>query len=156
MIAIFRNYTPFAVFLLFLLTILTRLAFINSPDIEIPFQSDYVLWNQAITGGSSLINGAVVLILIILQSLYINKIANRFDLFNNPTYLTAMTYILITGLVASWNYLSIYLVVNLLVIALFEMCLRLYEGHNNPFIFVNIGIISACITLIFWPGLLYL
>jgi hypothetical protein len=153
-IALFRNYTPFAVFLLFFLTIFTRLGFWGSApiiaygDVNNTIWLQIATWWHSIAGTSTFLNGLIVTVLIMSQALALNRIANRFDLFNNPSYLTAMTYILITALFPSWNIISLFSIVNLLVILLLEKCLKLYLEGNNPYLLINIGIFIACICLL--------
>ncbi len=92
-------------------------------------------------------------ILIYIQALFINYVANEYRLTSRQTYLPAMAYILITSLLPEWNYLSAPLIANTLIILCLVLLFKLYNATFGKETIYNMGLILGLCTFIFFPSL---
>lgn len=153
MLAIFRNYNPYVVLLLLILTIVVKLGYWITPDavtIEGNMLIYNVLWGkvQGFLQFSNFTWGIIAILSLFVQALYVNNIANRFDLFTNMTYLPAFTYIILGSIIPSWNSMGPYMVLSWFVIGILDNALKLYHTSLGRFTLVNLGILIGASALL--------
>jgi hypothetical protein len=133
---VFRNYSPYAVIILFLFAIGFKLGALLHPVLPVA-SAEQVIWQgvldflHLLLGQSAFAFTFFALINSFGQALYLNKIAATHHLFNRATYLPALTFLLISSLVPQWNYLSAPLIGNWLLLMILSNTLQLY-GTTEP------------------------
>jgi hypothetical protein len=90
-----------------------------------------------------------------VQALMVNYLVNEYRLTTRQSFLSAMSYILITSLVPEWSYLSPSLVAATLVIWSFVKLFRLYNLASASSLIYNIGLIIGLSSFIFFPSLFF-
>lgn len=94
-------------------------------------------------------------LLILLQANLINRIINNEKLFPRPSFLPAMSYLLLSSIFPEWNQFSAPLIVNTFLIFIFYRVARLYNtGAGNISIF-NIGLLLGIMALFYTPALIF-
>lgn len=76
-------------------------------------------------------------------------------MFNKPTYLTAMTYILVTSLFTEWYHFSSPLIINTLLIWVFGQLCRLHSSPNPKTILFNIGVVAGLASFFYFPSIAF-
>lgn len=153
MLGIFRNYNPYLVLMLLLLSIILKLGYWSMPQ-AILLEQNMVLYNsiwytmQKFLGFSTFTWSIIGVLSVFGQSLYINNIANRFDLFTNMTYLPAFTYIALSSIIPSWNVVGPYMVLTWFMLGILDNALRLYQVNQNRFVIVNLGVLIGFSALL--------
>ncbi|MFT4061941.1 MAG: DUF6427 family protein [Edaphocola sp.] len=162
MLNLFRNYNPFAVIVLFLITVFVKLGFLMQPS-GIFFASEtQVVWAwlsgfiNAALGRSPFLITFFAIVNLFGQGIFINSIANRRHLYPKATYLPLLTYILVTSLFADWNYLSASLVGNWFLLAMLSAALKLYSPGDVRKQIFNIGCFISLAALLVFPNIVFL
>lgn len=96
------------------------------------------------------------IVLLILQALYLNGVANRHKLFHTPTYLVAFAYISLTSLYPHFGYFSQPLLYNWLLIIVLDNVLWLAQSQKPRKLIYNSGFAIGVAALISFPAVLYL
>ncbi|WP_126970402.1 DUF6427 family protein [Gynurincola endophyticus] len=125
-----------------------------SPEDHLLFKEVAAFLNPSKSG--SYIFNLLTFILIYIQALLFNKVINQFKLLGKPSYLPAMSYVLITSLVPSWNEFSAPLLINGLLIWLFYGLAKSFTSNQPRADVYNFGIIAAVITLLYQPAVLFI
>jgi len=156
---IFRNFSPYSVIILFLFAIGFKLQAILHP--ALPYiDPDQVAWKgimqvlRAILGNSAFACTFFALVNSFGQALYLNKIAATHHLFHKATYLPAITFLLISSLYPTWNYLSAPLICNWLGLLILSNTLQLYATAVPRKKLFNIGCLIALATFLHFPYVL--
>ncbi len=89
--------------------------------------------------------------LIIQQALRLNYLLVNMRMFQKPNFLTAMAYILLTGLIPAWGMLTAPLISNTLIIWLFGKLCKLYNNSSAKSLIYNIGLITSICILGYHP-----
>lgn len=157
MFGIFKNHNPFAVIALFILTIVTRLAFVSNAGTPLVLEGQY-LW-QWLTGkwssGSDFFTYVMFFLLICNvfgQGLLLNWITTRHGLFPRYSYLPAYMFVVLSALLKEWNTWSVYIILNWLVLILLNSILKLYLAREAKTLAFNVGFISACASILLVPA----
>jgi hypothetical protein len=159
---IFKNYSPYAVMMLFIATILLKLGVILHPEPIFVASQSQIIWQKiadflhSILGGSSFLITFFAVLNLFGQSIFLNKIANDHHLFPKSTYLPAITYLMVTSLFKEWNYLSGALINNWLVLAILSGVLKLYATEDARKHIFNIGCFISLSSFIIFPSFLYI
>jgi len=91
--------------------------------------------------------------IVIVQALRINNMLNSNRMFQKATFTAALAYILLTALWPPCNHISPALLVNSLVIWLLFRIVKLYSVKQSKALLYNIGLISGCTVLLYYPAL---
>jgi len=154
---IFKNHNPFAVIALFILTIITRLAFVSYADTPLVAEGQY-LWQwltdkfPADSGFLAYVMFFVLICNIFGQALLLNWISTKHSLFPRYSYLPAYTFVVLTALLKEWNTWSVYIILNWLILILLNSILKLYMAREAKTLAFNIGFISACTAILLVPA----
>jgi hypothetical protein len=95
-------------------------------------------------------------IILFTQASLFNRICNSQKMLAKPTYLPAMSYILITSLVPEWSYFSAPLIINSLLIWIYYWMVLLYNSNRPAASIFNIGVVMGVITLLYQPAVLFI
>lgn len=110
---IFKTYSPYSFLALLGVLFLSKFFWLAYPELGLT-QSGEVVWSFLFEwiinflGHSAFLMTLMAAINVLLQSLYLNKIANDNHLFEKRNYFPALVFVLSSSLVADWNYWSSY------------------------------------------------
>ena len=90
--------------------------------------------------------------IVILQALRINYVLNNNRMFQKASFTAALAYILLTALWPPCNNITSALVVNSLIIWLLFRIVKLYNVKQPKALVYNIGLISGCTVLFYYPA----
>ena len=155
MVSIFKEKSASAVFSLTVVSIGTRLFFLQQPPV-INSSSDDGLIYWVLSRLTFMPAVAIALLyhaIIILQALRLNYALNDLRMYPRQGYTTALAYVLLTALVPVWNNLSAALVINSMVIWLLFRIMKLYNSSSPRSLVYNIGMIAGCTVLLYFPSL---
>lgn len=93
--------------------------------------------------------------LVFTQAISLNKIVTSQRLFHKTTYLTGMTYILVTSLFTEWFHFSSPLIINTLLIWVFGQLCRLHNSPNPKTILFNIGVVTGLASFFYFPSIAF-
>ncbi len=97
----------------------------------------------------------LVFALLFSQATLFNRICNTQKMLAKPTYLPAMSFILITSLLPEWNVFSAPLVINSLLIWIYFRMILLYNSQKAASSIFNIGVVMGIVTLFYQPAILF-
>lgn len=156
MLNVFRNFSPYSVIILLLFAIGFKLQALLHP--ALPYiDADQVAWSglmqafRFILGNSAFACTFFALVNSFGQALYLNKIAANHHLFHKTTYLPAITYLLVSSLYPSWNYLSAPLMCNWLGLLILSNTLQLYATPDPRKKLFNIGCFISLAAFLHFP-----
>ena len=153
---IFRNFSPYSVIILFLFAIGFKLQALLHPALP-HIDPDQVVWKgimqlfRLVLGNSAFACTFFALINSFGQALYLNKIAASQHLFHKATYLPAVTFLLVSSLYPSWNYLSAPLLCNWLSLLIISNTLQLYATAEPRKKLFNIGCFISLAIFLHFP-----
>lgn len=161
MTGIFKANNPYNNFLLFVYAFLLKFPMFLNPVAPLAKQPDGFFYRMVLNWlspiGSSLpvIYAIVAFALMFTQAISLNKIVTTHRLFNKPSYLTGMTYILITSLFTEWFHFSSPLIINTLLIWVLGQLCRLNNSPNPKTILFNIGVVTGLATFFYFPSIAF-
>lgn len=153
MLRLFRNNNPFTVLILLIGTLLLKLQALLFPVQPIAPEGHFFYAALLDLLSTSLRMGAfgftlLAVILLFLQSLYLNYLTVRHKLYTRNTYFPALTYLLITSITPAFNYFSPAVLINwFLLLALDIMFDFVQSPHPGKKIF-NAGMVLCLPVLI--------
>lgn len=162
MIGTFKANNPVNAFLLFIYGLLLKFFFLKHLVVPIATKADGILYRellvalQSIFGQLSFIYSLLAYLLLFTQAISFNKILNNQRLIQRPTYLPAMTYLLITSVFPEWNILSSALIANTLLIWVWVKVNGLHNIANPKTTLLNIGIAIGLASFFYFPSLAFL
>lgn len=98
----------------------------------------------------------IAFLLLITQSLTLNRLMNEQKLMYTSHYLVAMAYLLVTSLIPEWNYLSSALIVNTVMVWAWPRMVSLYNNPNSKTLLFNIGAGFGICSFFYLPSLFLL
>lgn len=132
MLQLFRNNTPYAVLILLILLLLTRLpslsgaAIPSATDGQLLYQLVVLLCRDGLRM-SGFGFGLLSVFLAMIQALYLYQVALRHRLFIRPGYLPAFSYVLLTAIHVALSRFSPPLVANCALVAALDFCLGMNQ-----------------------------
>ncbi len=148
---LFKERSPITIIWLIMLSVAVHVHFfLQPPQVVAPLNDGLlsVLLTTYIANWDQLFITILYHTLIISQALRLNYLFNEQRMFNKPTYLTAMVYVLTTAIFSQWNNLTPALLANTIIIWLYSQIVKLYNIPNPKTLLFNIGlIIGGCILL---------
>jgi hypothetical protein len=113
---LFRNNNPFTVIILFIFAILVKLNVLFHPLLPTPVPG-YMVYNgllealDHVFAGKAFVYTLFSIVMLFIQALYLNYIANKYKIYHKPTYLPAFTYLLLTSLHPAFSTFSVTLLI---------------------------------------------
>lgn len=148
---IFKNYNPYVVILLIVLTLVMKFYYLVHPQSVIVFEHQpiWTYLTEAFNwqGNYPLFFTFLALLNIFGQALFLNKIVIYAQLYPYKTYFPAFSYILLTSLFPDWNYLSVYVLSNWFVLGLFYNLIKLGEAEDGRKLIFNSALMVSMATL---------
>ncbi len=156
MINQFRNLNPINLIFLAAYTLFMRLAiYINLPEkLNFEFLESYAKFFIQIPSTSSIspvVNISIAALLVFLQAILFNRIINNHGLLAKPSYLPALLYITGSSLFLQFLILSPPLICNFLLIWIIDKFMKIGKASNAMLIMLDIGMIIAIGTLVYFP-----
>lgn len=158
MTRIFQANNPYNAFLLLIYGLLLKLPYLLHPTVPQPRPGDgvffrYLLELLAPVGRAAPVVYALLpFLLLYLQAVSLNKIANDKRLYQRPHYLVGMSYLLLSTLFADWNVFSAPLLVNSLLIWIWSKSLALYNEQQPKTLLFNLGFAAGVASFIYFPA----
>lgn len=90
---------------------------------------------------------------VFLQALYIHYISGKHRLFSRPGYFPALTYILLTSLLPSFNYFSEVLLINWLILAALDVMMNFVQSSHPRKNIFNAGLLLCLPMLLQFPAI---
>lgn len=161
MLQIVRNNNPLTVLILFIYALAINWQVLFHPQLPVVPEGDFLF--HIITGflGVILFQSAfgftlLSVIMLALQGIYLNAVANRHKLFYKPTFIIAFVYISFTSLSPTFGYFSQPLLINWVLIMLVDAILHLAQTQKPRKIIFNIGFAIGMAGLIMFPAVIYI
>ncbi|HTD40552.1 MAG TPA: DUF6427 family protein [Mucilaginibacter sp.] len=156
MIRLFRSFSPVNIVWLAIFLFLMRISFAyHVPDkVGFPFTelfSRLLLPVSRQTTIPPVVNLFLASLLIFIQAILINFLANKHNLLGKSTFLPAFMYVTLSSLFIPFLMLSPGLVCNFLLIWMLFKLLDLYKGDAAKSICYDLGMIVAVGTMIYLP-----
>ena len=154
MVFLFRDKSIVNIIFLVLLTIGVHLHFFLSEPVLILGKGDG-LFSLFLTKYLSELPTTFLFIvyelIILIQAIRLNMVLTDFKMFQSTNYTTAMTYVLFSGLIASWSGISAALLSNSMVLWLFVLLTRLYNNQSPRTLLFNIGMLVSITIMAYHP-----
>ncbi|WP_214072059.1 DUF6427 family protein [Mucilaginibacter sp. dw_454] len=156
MINVFRSYNPINIIWLGILLFLLRAGYVyNAPaHVEFTYLEPFArllapdAYHYAFP---ALVNVFLAAVLVFIQALLVNRLANQYGLLGRPSFLPALMYIVLSALFTPFLTLSPPLICNFLLIWMFYKLFDLYKGDDAKSITYDLGMIVAIGSLIYFP-----
>jgi hypothetical protein len=161
-IGLFKQKSPGNVIILLLFGLLIKLPVFLYPRPVSATANDGFLYQQLLRylslhqAASPLLFSVISFILLYGQALMLNFLVNEYRMTARQSYLTGMSYLMITSLLPEWNYLSAPLLASTFVIWMFIKLFRLYNSANARAQVYNIGLLAGISSFIYLPSALFI
>ena len=155
MVSLFKDRSPATVVWLFILSIVVHSHFIVEPPHILVLEDDgliSVVLKKYFTGLDPLFLTLIYHALIILQALRLNYLFTDNRMFSRVNYLTAMVFIILTGIFYAWSNLTSALIANIMLIWFYANTIRLYNSPNPKTLIFNIGLIVGMSIILYHPS----
>lgn len=154
MVFLFRDKSIINIFFLILLSIAVHAhLFMSDPTVLVDSNDGLIsiLLTKYLKGISPTLLFIGYQGIIILQAIRLNMVLTDFRMFQSTNYTTAMTYILLTGLIGAWCSISSALISNSLVLWIFILLSRLYNNPSPRTLLFNIGMLVSLTIIAYHP-----
>ncbi len=157
----FKANNPSNNFLLLLYGLVLKLPIFLNPRVpqlqstDGPLYSSFIIWMKGVFAGSSIVFSIISFILLYLQAIVFNKVANDQRLFQKPTYLIGMSYLLITSLFGDWFALSASLMVSTVLIWVWSKLCTLHNNNTVKTTVYNIGLSIGVACFFYYPLIIF-
>jgi hypothetical protein len=155
---IFKTNNPFGVILLFFFGMILRYASFLAPHIPLGRDTDGILFQILLRWMSGAGHKAPILypfltyMLVFIQAIGFNNILVNQRMLPRANFLAAMSYLIITALFPEWWQFSSALVVNTLMIWVWERMCSLYNNERGKAVMFNIGFVLGLASFIYFPS----
>jgi hypothetical protein len=153
-VSLFKDRSPAAIIWLFILSFIVHSHFLIEPPAIIATK-DNGLFSVVLTKFASAINPQVTIFLyhaiVLIQALRLNYLFSDNQMFSKANFLTAMVYVLLTGVFSAWGNITPALLANSMIIWFFTETARMYNNPNPKALIFNIGLITGASVLLYHP-----
>lgn len=162
MTGLFKSNNPTSVFFLLIYALVLKFPlFINALP-PISQASDAFFYKiilhviKPVSATIPFIYNLLTFLLIFIQAIYFNRVANAQHLHKQANYLYAMSYLLITSLLANWFSFSAVLINSTIAIWIWSKLCTLYNSAMPKTTIFNIGLATGIATLTCTPFIIFL
>ncbi|MDP4129191.1 MAG: DUF6427 family protein [Bacteroidota bacterium] len=162
MIGIFKQKAPTNALLLFVYALVLKFPIFLHPYSPLLYPEDNYLYRFILTGLDSLFGHSALLFavlsftLLFTQATLLNSICNFHKILPKSTYLTGMSYILVTSLLPDWGHFSAPLLINSIIIWCWYRMIALYNSPSPVAAIFNISLFLGLATLLYIPAIAFL
>lgn len=155
MVSIFKDRSPVTIFWLFLLSLAVHSQFfIFFPEIQA--REDNGLLSIVLNTYVAQLNPSITIVLyhlvVLSQAVTLNSLFANHRMYSTPSYLPAMVYIMLTGIMVEWSNITPALIANYMVIWLFTKTIRLYNNPNPKSLLFNVGLVIGGSVILYHPS----
>ena len=160
MIGIFKQKNPGNTLVLFVYALILKFPAFLRPQPALRQNEDHYLYNWLINFLEPLrlapiLYALLAFIFLLIQASLLNRIFNNAKMLPRPTFLPAMSYILITSLLPEWNQFSSPLLINTLLILFFYRTTLLYNTPKPSYAVFNLGLLMGLVTMLYKPAIVF-
>ncbi len=160
MVGIFRQKSTGNILILLVYALILKFAAFLRPMPAFRQEEDHYLYNWLVNfltplNPEPIVYTLLAFIFLLIQATLLNRICISLKILARPTYLPAMSYLLLTSLIPAWNQFSSPLLVNTLLIWLIYKMAELYNTGNPNYSVFNVGLQLGIITLFYEPAIVY-
>ncbi len=161
MVSIFKSNAPQSNLFLFAYALLLKFPTFIHPVVSAPIPTDDLLyrWTYQLinTIGSSfpLIFSLLVFVIYFIQAVMLNALVNNQRLFHKPTYLTGMTFLLVTSMFPAWYAFSAPLLSSFLLLLMLQGICSLYNNPSPKSTLFNLGLYIGLSALFYFPSVVF-
>lgn len=161
MIATFKQKNPGNAFILLIYGLFIKFPMFLHPKKPLYNQGDNYIYQfilkilDPFAANAPIIYSLLAFLIIFAQATLLNRIINTLRLFPKPNYLTAMSYMLATSMVADWSTFSAPLLINGLLIWIWYRLVGLYNNNSPKAAIFNVAILVGLLPLIYAPAIAY-
>jgi hypothetical protein len=158
---LFRNKSPYTVLILLILALVLKAQMLIAPQAPQPLEG-YFLYNGIVKAFNVVIRGNAFLytfftiIMLFVQSLYLNFITHRHKLYARSTYFPALVFLLLTSIHPSFNYFGVPVLVNWCLLIGLDICLGFNHSVSPRKNLFNAGFAIGIAGLLYFAGVGYL
>jgi Family of unknown function (DUF6427) len=153
-VSLFRQKSPITIALLIVLGFIVHARVFIEP-VGITASSQTGVLSYLLQQFATKLHGGVItslyMGLVFLQAFRLNFVLNDLRLFQRNAFTTAAAYLLLTAVFKEWNNLSTPLIVNTLIIWIFNMVARLYNNPHPKTLLFNIGLVTGTAIILYLP-----
>ncbi len=120
-----------------------------------PLYSSFIIWMKTVFSNAPILFSILSFVLLYLQAIGFNKVVNDQRMFQRPTYLVGMSYLLITSLFSAWFALSATLIVSTILIWVWSKLCTLHNNISPKTTIYNLGLSIGVACFIYYPGILF-
>jgi hypothetical protein len=161
-IGIFKQKNPANIILLLIFGALIKLPMFLHPHLPVDRGDEGVFFSAILDflrpagEKNPVLYSFLAFLLLFLQSMMLTRFMNAQRMMSKPTYFPGMAYMLITSLLAEWNYFSAPLIVNTILIFVLSGLFNIYNQENAKGAIFNLGLALGIATFIFFPSLTFI
>ena len=160
MIGLLKQKNPVNILVLFIVGILVKLPMFTSASKPVVTDGDAILYRNIVNAlenvsSNGFFFACITYLLLFTQSLQLNKLINDQRMMQKTTYLPAVAYLLCTSLLPEWNYFSSPLLVNSLVLLIFNGLFKIHDLYVVKATVFNIGLAIGISSFIFFPSVIF-
>ncbi len=130
----------------FTIVLITVLCFVALNDKE----NDFFLW------GNRWIDIIFVVLLLGLQSVWLNRIVNRNKLIDKNSYLTSLFIVILNAITFAFQSFQLILVANIFLIAALDQLFKLYNLKVKISVVFNTSLLLGVATILYHPYVVYI
>jgi len=151
---LFRDKSIITIFFLAILSIGIHLHFFWQAPLVVYHPNDGVfsfLLSKYVAGRSQTLLFIIYHLLVLIQAIRLNMVLNDLRMFQQNYFVTAMVYVLLSGILIQWSSISPALMANFLLIWLFIKLSRLYNHPSPKTLLFNTGLIIGLSVVCYHP-----
>jgi hypothetical protein len=157
----FKSHNPLNIIILFVYGLLLKYSSFTDPSVPIAQSTDGFLYHtllwylKGVGANAPVIYSIIAYILVFTQAITLSNLISNQRLMTKPNYLPAMSYLLITSFFPEWWQLSSTLIVNTLLVWVWERMSVLYNNNKAKKILFNIGIVLGVCSFFYFPSIAF-
>ena len=160
MFRLLRNNSPFAVIFLFIFALVAKMNLLLHPAVPVMipghFLYNYVLRGmQVVFGRAAFAYTMLSIILIFIQSIYLNSIAVRHKLFPRNSYMTAFVYLLLTSIYPRFSFFNETIIFNWLLLGAIDIMFSFTQTTQPRKLIYNAALLFSLAALFQFTGLAF-
>ncbi len=162
MTGFFKVNNPFNPFVLMVYGLLLKLSIFLYPAVPVLQPGDGFLYKALLSflapvgERAPVIYSIITFILLYTQAINLNKMVNKQRLLQKPTYLIAMSYLLLTSLLPGWDVFSAPLFVNTALIWIWSQLCELGVKQNVKTTLFNVGTVVGICSFLYFPAIAFM
>ncbi|HET9430853.1 MAG TPA: DUF6427 family protein [Chitinophagaceae bacterium] len=162
MIGIFKQKNPANLLLLLVFGVLIKFPMFLYPHTPVARPADGSLfvailrWLEPMGRESPSLYSILAFGMLFLQAIVLTRFTNNQRMMNRSSYLTGMSYLLITSLMPEWNYFSAPLLINGILLFVLSSLFNTYNQQNAKGTIFNIGVALGIAGFLFISSLTFI